>query len=66
MAISAGTTLGRYEGRSLIGAGGMGEVYLAPDTQLRRPVALKLLPANLTLDKDRLRRFKQERIRLPH
>lgn len=60
MAISAGTTLGRYEIRSLIGAGGMGEVYLAHDTQLRRPVALKLLPANFTQDEDRLRRFEQE------
>jgi len=60
MAISAGTTLGRYEVRSLIGAGGMGEVYLAQDTQLRRPVALKLLPANFTQDEDRLRRFEQE------
>lgn len=60
MAISAGTTLGRYEVRSLIGAGGMGEVYLAQDTQLRRAVALKLLPANFTQDEDRLRRFEQE------
>lgn len=48
MTISAGSTLGRYEIRSLIGAGGMGEVYLAHDTQLRRPVALKLLPAKFT------------------
>ncbi len=38
----------------------MGEVYLAHDTQLRRPVALKLLPANFTQDEDRLRRFEQE------
>ncbi len=60
MAISAGTTLGRYEIRSLIGVGGMGEVYLAQDTQLRRPVGLKLLPANFTQDEDRLRRFEQE------
>jgi len=60
MAISVGTTLGRYEIRSLLGAGGMGEVYLAHDTQLRRPVALKLLPANFTQDEDRLRRFEQE------
>jgi len=60
MAIAAGTTLGRYEIRSLIGSGGMGEVYLAHDTQLRRPVALKLLPATFTQDEDRLRRFEQE------
>ncbi|MFN2493706.1 MAG: protein kinase, partial [Pyrinomonadaceae bacterium] len=60
MTISAGTILGRYEVRSLIGVGGMGEVYLAQDTQLRRPVALKLLPANFTQDEDRLRRFEQE------
>src|SRR6185295_15338578 len=60
MPISAGTTLGRYEIRSLLGAGGMGEVYLAQDTQLRRPVALKLLPTSFTQDEDRLRRFEQE------
>ena len=60
MAITAGTTLGRYEIRSLIGAGGMGEVYLAHDSQLRRLVALKLLPANFTQDEDRLHRFEQE------
>ncbi len=60
MAIAAGTTLGRYEIRSLLGAGGMGEVYLAHDSQLRRPVALKLLPPNFTQDEDRLRRFEQE------
>ena len=60
MTIAAGTTLGHYEIRSLVGAGGMGEVYLAYDTQLRRPVALKLLPAKFTEDEDRLRRFEQE------
>jgi len=60
MAIAVGTTLGRYEIRSLLGVGGMGEVYLAHDTQLRRPVALKFLPTNFTLDEDRLRRFEQE------
>jgi serine/threonine protein kinase/sugar lactone lactonase YvrE len=60
MSISAGTTLGRYEIRSLLGAGGMGEVYLAHDTQMRRMVALKFLPESLTRDDDRLRRFEQE------
>jgi serine/threonine protein kinase/Tol biopolymer transport system component len=60
MGIATGTALGRYEVRSLIGAGGMGEVYLAHDTQLRRPVALKLLPAQFTQDEDRLHRFEQE------
>ncbi|PYS51386.1 MAG: hypothetical protein DMF68_04560 [Acidobacteria bacterium] len=60
MTIPAGTHFGRYEIRSPIGAGGMGEVYLAEDTQLDRPVALKLLPADVTKDEDRLRRFQQE------
>ncbi|MGI8919805.1 MAG: protein kinase domain-containing protein [Pyrinomonadaceae bacterium] len=60
MQISIGTTLGRYEIRSLLGAGGMGEVYLAHDSQLRRLVALKFLPESLTRDEDRLRRFEQE------
>ncbi|MGB9181877.1 MAG: protein kinase [Pyrinomonadaceae bacterium] len=60
MSIEAGTHLGRYEIRSSLGAGGMGEVYLAQDTKLRRPVALKLLPAKFTADEDRLRRFEQE------
>src|SRR5437588_1245136 len=60
MAIQAGTHFGRYEIRSPIGAGGMGEVYLAHDAQLDRPVALKLLPSDVTQDADRLRRFQQE------
>ena len=60
MALSEGTKLGRYEIRSKIGEGGMGEVYLAQDTQLRRSVALKILPAEFTQSEERLRRFEQE------
>ena len=60
MAITAGTHLGRYEIRSKIGAGGMGEVYLAQDTKLDRKVALKILPADLAANQDRMRRFTQE------
>src|SRR5712664_1848705 len=60
MSIAAGTKLGRYEIRSKIGAGGMGEVYLAEDTQLRRRVALKILPAEIAANQDRMRRFVQE------
>jgi len=60
MPLAAGTRLGRYEVRSLLGAGGMGEVYLAHDTTLRRAVAVKLLPGHLAEDEDRLRRLEQE------
>jgi len=60
MSLSAGTSLGRYEVRRILGAGGMGEVYLAEDLQLRRKVALKLLPADFTANKDRLHRFERE------
>jgi eukaryotic-like serine/threonine-protein kinase len=60
MAIAQGTRLGRYEIRSLLGAGGMGEVYLAQDVTLHRPVALKTLRVDLTTDKDRLQRFERE------
>src|SRR6266851_3923171 len=55
-----GTKLGHYEIRSKIGAGGMGEVYLAIDTELDRTVAIKILPAALAADAQRLRRFIQE------
>src|SRR5213593_32532 len=47
MSLDAGTRLGRYEIRSQLGAGGMGEVYLALDARLDRKVALKVLPAEL-------------------
>ncbi|MEP6922380.1 MAG: protein kinase [bacterium] len=60
MNITAGTHLGRYEIRSKIGEGGMGEVYLAQDTKLNRKVALKILPAELAFNPDRMRRFVQE------
>ncbi len=60
MTSPSGTKLGRYEIRSQIGAGGMGEVYLAEDTQLHRKVALKILPADLASNQDRMRRFGQE------
>src|SRR5437660_12826537 len=58
--ISTRTKLGRYEIRSKIGAGGMGEVYRARDEKLNRDVAIKVLPASLSQDQDRLRRFEQE------
>src|SRR5215831_12161763 len=58
--IPAGTRLGRYEIRAKLGEGGMGEVYLAEDTDLRRQVALKVLPADVAANQDRMRRFKQE------
>src|SRR6266851_1174146 len=58
--LEAGTRLGRYEIRSKIGAGGMGEVYLADDTRLHRKVALKILPTDLAANQDRMRRFEQE------
>ncbi len=60
MALAAGTRLGSYEVHSLIGAGGMGEVYKARDTQLKRDVALKILPADLALEPERLARFDRE------
>ena len=48
MTIAADTKLGRYEIRSQIGAGGMGEVYLARDEKLNRDVAIKVLPSSLS------------------
>ena len=60
MALGAGTKLGPYEVRSSLGAGGMGEVYLARDTRLDRSVAVKVLPSAFSLDSDRLQRFERE------
>jgi serine/threonine protein kinase/Tol biopolymer transport system component len=60
MPLPSGTKLGPYEIQSLLGAGGMGEVYRARDTRLQRDVAIKILPSSLATDQDRLRRFEQE------
>ncbi|HKP36068.1 MAG TPA: serine/threonine-protein kinase [Pyrinomonadaceae bacterium] len=60
MSLSPGTKLGRYEIRSKIGAGGMGDVYLAQDTELDRTVAVKILPEDVAKDQQRLQRFIQE------
>lgn len=60
MEISRDTRLGRYEIRSPLGAGGMGEVYLARDPKINRDVAIKVLPADFSSDSERLRRFEQE------
>src|SRR5438093_1292967 len=58
--LEANSTLSHYRIVKQLGAGGMGEVYLAEDTRLKRKVALKLLPAEFTQDADRVRRFEQE------
>jgi eukaryotic-like serine/threonine-protein kinase len=58
--LDPGIKLGRYEIRSKLGAGGMGEVYQARDMELGRDVAVKVLPSTFSTDKDRLHRFQQE------
>ena len=60
MTLEKGTKLGRYEIRSLIGAGGMGEVYLANDPKIGRDVAIKVLPPDFAADIDRVARFELE------
>src|SRR5262245_11737021 len=60
MALAAGTRIGRYEIIDSLGAGGMGEVYRARDTRLERDVAIKILPASVAGDPERLARFDRE------
>ena len=60
MPLSPGRRLGPYEIVAPLGAGGMGEVYRARDTGLKREVALKVLPDSFTADPDRMARFQRE------
>jgi len=60
VALTPGTRLGPYEVTAQIGVGGMGEVYRATDTNLKRPVAIKVLPASVAADAERLARFQRE------
>src|SRR5262249_17641555 len=60
MALKVGTQLGALEITSLLGKGGMGEVYRATDKKLKREVAIKILPGEFSNDTDRLSRFQRE------
>jgi eukaryotic-like serine/threonine-protein kinase len=60
MSLAPGTRLGPYEVTAQIGAGGMGEVYRATDSSLKRQVAIKVLPASVAADRERLARFQRE------
>ena len=60
MALTPGSRLGPYDIVALLGVGGMGEVYRAKDTNLKRQVAIKVLPAAVSSDPDRLARFQRE------
>jgi eukaryotic-like serine/threonine-protein kinase len=59
-ALQSGSFVGPYEILAPIGAGGMGEVYRSRDTKLKRDVAIKVLPEELSRDADRIRRFQRE------
>src|SRR6476619_2414379 len=60
MTLPPGTRLGPYEVVALLGEGGMGQVYRATDTKLKRQVAIKILPPSVAADHDRLARFQRE------
>src|SRR5262252_2847097 len=60
MALIIGSQLGSHEITGLLGKGGMGEVYRARDTKLKREVAIKILPGEFAQDSDRVRRFQRE------
>ena len=60
MALNVGSRLGHYNVTALIGEGGMGQVYQATDTKLKRQVALKILPDAFASDPERLARFERE------
>ena len=60
LALTPGTRLGVYEVTALLGEGGMGQVYRATDTKLKRQVAIKILPPSVAADHDRLARFQRE------
>ncbi len=60
MAITVGTQFGPYEITALLGKGGIGEVYRARDTRLKRDVAIKILPEEFSRDRNRVSRFQRE------
>ena len=60
MSLHAGTQLGSYEITALLGKGGMGEVYKARDTKLKRDVAIKILPEEFSHNAERASRFRRE------